>query len=58
MNALFLALLSLFAVASSVRGEIVPWSNDIQWFSNVTMQINVKSAQAAAAFSGAALKAL
>jgi hypothetical protein len=58
MNALFLALLSLFAVASSVRGESVAWSHDAQWSSNVTMQISKEGAQAAAACSGEALTAL
>jgi hypothetical protein len=48
MNALFLALLSLFAVASSVQGERLSWSNNAQWSSDITMQIIKEGAQAAA----------
>jgi hypothetical protein len=59
MNALFLALLSLFAVASTVRGERVASSNSAQWSSDVTMQISKEgSSQAAPACSEVALTAL
>jgi hypothetical protein len=44
MNALFLALLSLSVVASSVRGQSVAWSYNAQWSSNVTMQISKEAA--------------
>jgi hypothetical protein len=57
MNALFLALLALFAVASSVRGETVVWSSNAQWSSNVSMQINKEGAQTTAC-SEKALSAL
>jgi hypothetical protein len=57
MNALFLALLSLFAVASSVRGDRLAWSNNAQWSSNVTMQIRKEGSQAVAC-SEAALSVL
>jgi hypothetical protein len=51
MAALFLALLSLFAVASTVQGT--------QWQNDITMQINKKGVhQAAPACSEAALIAL
>jgi hypothetical protein len=50
MNALFLALLSLFAVTSSVQGA--------QWSSDVSMQINKKGVNQAAACSESALIAL
>jgi hypothetical protein len=43
MNALFLALISLFAVASSVQGDskvLLSWSNDAQWSRSVTIQIS------------------
>jgi hypothetical protein len=49
MNALFLALLSLFALASSVQGA--------QWSSDISMQINKEGAQATAC-SDKALTAL
>lgn len=43
MNALFLALLSLFAVASSVKCEkFVPWSNNAEWSRSITMQIKTE----------------
>ena len=60
MNALFLALLSLFAIASSVQAEkMLSWSNDAQWSRSVTMQISKeKGAQPTAACSEAALSAL
>jgi hypothetical protein len=48
MNTLFLALLSLFAVASSVRGERLSWTNNAQWSSDITMEIIKEGAQAAA----------
>jgi hypothetical protein len=63
MNSLSLALLSLFAVASFVRGETVVWSSNAQWSSkaqwssDVTMQIRKEGAQAAAC-SEAALSVL
>jgi hypothetical protein len=63
MNALSLALFSLFAVASFVRGETVVWSSNAQWSSkgqwssDVTMQIRKEGAQSAAC-SEAALSAL
>jgi hypothetical protein len=57
MNALFLALLSLFFVASYVQGETVSWSNDAQWSRSVTMQVSKEDAQATAC-SEAALSAL
>jgi hypothetical protein len=47
MNTLFLALISLFAVASSVQGEKVSCSNNAPWSSNVTMPISNEGAQAA-----------
>jgi hypothetical protein len=57
MNAFLLALLSLFAVASSVQGEAVAWSSKSQWSSDVTMQISKEGAQVAAC-PGEALTAL
>jgi hypothetical protein len=48
MNALFLALLSLFAIASSVQGERLTWSNNAEWSSDITMQIIKEGAQATA----------
>jgi hypothetical protein len=48
MNTLFLALLFLFGVASSVRGERLSWTNNAQWSSDITMQIIKEGAQAAA----------
>jgi hypothetical protein len=57
MNALFLALLSLFAVVSSVQGERLTWSNNARWSSDITMQIIKEGAQAAGC-SDSALTAL
>jgi hypothetical protein len=57
MNALFLALLALLAVASSVRGETVVWSSNSQWSNNISMQINKEGAQTTAC-SEEALSAL
>jgi hypothetical protein len=51
MNALFLTVLALFAVASSVQGEKV-------WFSEVSMQMKKSGAQVAPACSEAALSVL
>jgi hypothetical protein len=57
MNSLLLALVSLFAVASSVQGEKVKWSRNAQWSSgpdndpwssDVRMQITKEGAQTAA----------
>jgi hypothetical protein len=56
--ALFLALLSLFAAASSVEGERVEWSKTPKWSSNVTIQISKEGSRQAAACSDAALSAL
>jgi hypothetical protein len=50
MNALFFAVLFLFAAASSVQGA--------QWSSDVSMQINKEGANQAAACSASALIAL
>jgi hypothetical protein len=57
MNTLFLALLSLFAVASSVQGERLTWTNNAQWSSDITMQI-IKEGPQAGACSENALSAL
>jgi hypothetical protein len=57
MNALFLALISLFALASSVQGEKVACSDSPRWSSSVTMQISKEGAKAAAC-SETALSAL
>jgi hypothetical protein len=42
MNALFFALVSFFAIASSVQAceKVLSWSNDAQWSRSVTMQIS------------------
>jgi hypothetical protein len=44
MNALFLALISLFAVAASAGcaqvDKVLSWSNDAQWSRSVSMQIS------------------
>jgi hypothetical protein len=58
MNALFLALLSLLAVASSVHGESLQWSSNAQWTSDISMQISKEGSEKAAACSDAALTAL
>jgi hypothetical protein len=64
MNAFFLALIALFAVASSVhvQGEkVLSWSNDAQWSRSVTIQISSKEAgstQTTAPCSETALSAL
>jgi hypothetical protein len=55
MNALFLALLSLFA-AASVQGEKL--ASNAQWASYISMQISKEGAGQAAACSEAALTAL
>jgi hypothetical protein len=59
MNALLLALISLFAVASSVQGQrnVSVWSSSTTWSSKVSMQITKEGAQASAC-SEAALSAL
>jgi hypothetical protein len=54
MNALLLALLSLFAVASSVQGQKAKWNNKLlssnsgnePWSSNIRMQITKEGAEA------------
>jgi hypothetical protein len=59
MNAFFLAVLALFAFASSVRGENVPLSSIGQWSSDVSMQMKKSSGvQVAPACSEAALSVL
>jgi hypothetical protein len=57
MNAFFLALLALFAVASSVQGEsnTTAWSSGTTWSSKLTMQINKAGAHQPAACSETAL---
>jgi hypothetical protein len=57
MNAFFLSLLALFAVASSVQGEKLTWSDNARWSSDISMQIIKEGAQAAAC-SEKALSAL
>jgi hypothetical protein len=58
MNVFFLAVLALFAVASSVQGEKVTLSSNGQWSSIVSMQMKKSGAQVAPACSEAALSVL
>jgi hypothetical protein len=58
MNAFFLAVLALFAVASSVQGEKAASTSNGQWSSDIKMQMKKSGAQVAPACSNAALSAL
>jgi hypothetical protein len=58
MNTLFLALLSLFAIASSVQGEQVESSSNTQWTSDISMYFSKEGAKQAPACSEAAIDAL
>jgi hypothetical protein len=58
MNAFFLAVLAIFAAASSVQGERVASSSNGQWSSDVSMHVKKSGEVMAPVCSEAALSAL